>query len=95
MLPQVRSGTHLGQGEHKRGCLAYERDPRTIYDPVIEDSQWSFSPPADWAAIVEFYCPRCGIMIENELLPLGHPLTYDMELDLEKLKLKHRAGEQQ
>jgi acetone carboxylase gamma subunit len=79
---------------YKKGCLVYERDPRTVYDPVIENSQWSFSPPADWVAIVEFYCPGCGIMIENELLPLGHPLTHDMELDLDKLKLKHRAGGQ-
>ena len=74
---------------YKKGCLVYERDPGTIYDPVVENVRYSFSPPADWVSIVEFYCPGCGIMIENELLPLGHPITYDMELDIDKLKRKH------
>ena len=76
---------------YKKGCLVYERDPRTIYQPVIEVGPWSFSPPADWVAIIEFYCPGCGIMIENELLPLGHPITHDIELDLDKLMQKHLA----
>jgi acetone carboxylase gamma subunit len=80
---------------YKKGCLVYERDPRTIYDPVIKESPWSFSPPADWVAIVEFYCPGCGIMIENELLPLGHPITHDIELDMDKLKQKHLAANQE
>ena len=73
---------------YKKGCLIYERNPRTIYDPVVE-GRWSFSPPADWVAILEFYCPDCGIMIETELLPLGHPITYDIELDIDKLNQKH------
>ena len=76
---------------YKKGCLVYERDPRTIFDPVIKEGPWTFSPPADWVSIVEFYCPGCGIMIENELLPLGHPITHDIELDMEKLKQKHLA----
>ena len=80
---------------YKKGCLVYERDPRTIHNPVIEEGPWSFSPPADWVAIVEFYCPGCGIMIENELLPLGHPITYDIELDIDKLKQKHLAAKQE
>ncbi len=73
---------------YKKGCLVYERDPRTIYNPVVEGA-WSFSPPADWVALVEFYCPGCGIMIENELLPLGHPITQDLDQDLDQLKRKH------
>jgi len=76
---------------YKKGCLAYERDPRTIHDPVI-DGRWTFAQPADWVAFVEFYCPACGIMVENELLPLGHPITYDIELDIDKLKEKHLGG---
>ena len=77
------------EDNYKKGCLVYERDPRTIYDPVVEGSKWTFSPPADWVAIVEFYCPGCGIMVENELLPIGHPITHDIELDIDKLKQKH------
>ena len=44
---------------YKRGCLVYERDPRTIYQPVI-DGPYTFSPDPEWARIVEFYCPGCG-----------------------------------
>lgn len=73
---------------YKRGCLVYERDPRTIFDPIVDD-EYSFSPSHEWVAIVEFYCPNCGTMIENELLPLGHPITYDLELDIESLKKKY------
>ena len=73
---------------YKRGCLVYERDPRTIYQPVI-DGPYTFSPDPEWARIVEFYCPGCGVMIENEILPPGHPITHDIELDIDKLKQKY------
>ena len=91
-----KCGTELvsAKDNYKKGCLVYERDPRTIYRPIIEEGPWSFSPPADWVALVEFYCPGCGIMIENELLPLGHPITHDIELDLDKLKQKHLAADE-
>ena len=42
-----------------------------------------------WAMLVEFYCPGCGTMIENEMLPPGHPVTHDIELDIDKLKEKN------
>lgn len=74
---------------YKRGCLVYERDPRTIYRPIVEDSAYNFAPDPDWCRIVEFYCPGCGTMIENELLPPGHPITHDIELDVPKLKQKY------
>lgn len=77
---------------YKKGCLLYERNPQTIYDPIIEGGRFTFSPPPDWVAIVEFYCPGCGIMMETELLPLGHPITHDIELDIDKLKVKHSAA---
>jgi hypothetical protein len=28
-------------------------------------------------------------MLENEMLPLGHPLTHDLELDIDALKRKY------
>lgn len=91
-----RCGVKLisARDNYKKGCLVYERDTRTIHDPIIE-GQWSFSQPANWVAFVEFYCPGCGIMIENELLPLGHPITYDIELDIDKLKQKHLTANQE
>jgi acetophenone carboxylase len=73
---------------YKKGCLVYERDPRTIFNPVV-DGTYSFSPSPDWVSIIEFYCPECGVMIENEVLPLGHPITPDIELDIDKLKEKY------
>ena len=73
---------------YKEGCLVYERDPVEIYDPVIE-GEMNFAPPSNWVKIIEFYCPECSIMIENELLPLGHPITRDLEIDIDKLKQKH------
>jgi acetone carboxylase, gamma subunit len=32
-------------------------------------------------------------MMENEYLPPGHPLTHDIELDIDQLKARHLAGE--
>mgnify|MGYP001379440342 CR=1 FL=1 len=75
---------------YKKGCLVYERDPRTIYNPVIEGEEYSFSPDPEWCRIIEFYCPGCGTMIENEFLPPGHPITEDIELNIDQLKEKYR-----
>lgn len=81
-----RCGKELisARSNYKKGCLAFERDPRHIFPPVV-DEEYSFSPSHAWVALVEFYCPGCGTMIENEMLPLGHPITYDIELDVDAL----------
>jgi len=71
---------------YKKGCLVYERDPRTIHQPLVEDSEYNFAPDPEWCRIVEFYCPGCGVMVENEYLPPGHPITHDIELDIDALK---------
>lgn len=72
---------------YKKGCLVYARNPGEVYQPLVEE-EFTFSPDPNWVRIVEFYCPGCGIMVENEVLPLGHPITHDIELSLEKLKEK-------
>ena len=41
----------------------------------------------------EFYCPGCGVQIETEYLPPGHPVTVDIELDIDRLKRRIAAGE--
>jgi acetophenone carboxylase len=77
---------------YKRGCLVYERDPREVHRPLIE-GDYTFSPDPDWVRILEFYCPGCGVQIETEYLPPGHPITVDIELDVDRLKERLERGE--
>ena len=77
---------------YKKGCLVYEKDPREIHRAMIE-GPYSFSPDPEWCRIIEFYCPGCGTLIEVEYLPPGHPITHDIELDIDRLQEKARRGE--
>jgi hypothetical protein len=43
--------------------------------------------------LIEFYCPGCGTMVETEYLPPGHPITNDIELDIDAMKAKYLAGD--
>lgn len=74
------------RNNYKEGCLVYERDPREIHHPRVEGFDFSFAPDPEWCRIVEFYCPHCGTMIEVEYLPPGHPITHDIEPDLDSLR---------
>ena len=89
-----RCGHELGaaRGNYKRGCLIYDRDPREIHPPLVS-GEFNFSPDPLWVRIVEFYCPSCGVQMETEYLPPGHPLTWDIQLDLDSLKERLRTGE--
>jgi len=84
-----RCGRELisARDNYKKGCLVYDRDPRSIYNPVLENG--SFAPDPEICRIVEFYCPGCAVMIENEVLPPGHPITHDIDLDVDRLKRKY------
>jgi acetone carboxylase gamma subunit len=91
-----RCGHEIGSAHesYKHGLLAYDRDPRDIYQPKI-DAEYSHAPDPEWCRIVEYYCPACATQLELEYLPPGHPLTHDIELDLEALKSRQvriRAG---
>ena len=77
---------------YKRGCLLYDRDPREIHPPLVSGS-FSFSPDPLWVRIVEYYCPGCGTQVETEYLPPGHPITHDIEIDVDRLKERLRKGE--
>ncbi len=77
---------------YKEGCLVYERDPREVHPPLIE-GEFTFSPDPDWVRIIEFYCPGCGAQVETEYLPPGHPITVDIELDVDNLKARLASGE--
>jgi len=78
---------------YKKGCLVYARDPREIHNPTIS-GEYTFSPDPEWVNIVEFYCPHCGLLIENEYLPLGHPITHDIELDLDTFQKRYLKKEE-
>ena len=78
---------------YKTGCLVYERDPREIHPVITDHPKYNYSFHPDWVRIVEFYCPKCGTMMENEYLPPGHPITWDMDIDIEKLKQKHATNQ--
>ncbi len=73
---------------YKEGCLVYERNPSDIHDPLVE-GDCTFSPDPGWCRILEYYCPDCGLMIEVEYLPPGHPPVHDIEIDINALKSKH------
>ncbi len=74
---------------YKKGCSIYARDPRDIYRLVVEGGEYSHCPDPTWMALVECYCPECGVLVDVEALPLGHPMTHDIELDIDKLKQKY------
>ena len=69
---------------YKHGCVVAERSPHEIWRPLV-DEKHSFSYDPGWARLVEFYCPGCALLIEVEMLPPGHPITHDIELDLPAL----------
>ena len=89
-----RCGHVLGPARenYKRGCLLYDRDPREVHAPLVQ-GQYTFSPDSLWVRIVEFYCPGCGTQIETEYLPPGHPITHDIEIDLDALKRRLASGD--
>ena len=70
---------------YKKGCLIAERNPLEVHRPILE-GKFNYAPNPDWCRIIEFYCPECGVMFDAEYLPPGHPITHDIEIDIEKLK---------
>lgn len=80
------------RANYKKGCLLYDRDPQEIHQPILS-GPFNFSPDPLWVRIVEFYCPGCGTQIETEYLPPGHPITQDIDLDLDRLKERLAKGE--
>ncbi len=80
-----------GRENYKKGCLVNDRDPRDIH-PQIVSEQINFAPDPNWIRILEFCCPNCGAQVETEYLPPGHPITYDIEIDIDSLKEGLRNG---
>jgi acetone carboxylase gamma subunit len=86
-----RCGHDLGPAHecYKKGCLVRARDPREIHQPLGSDKEFNFSFDPDWMMLLEFYCPQCATLVETEYLPPGHPLTWDIQIDLEALRQKY------
>lgn len=86
-----RCGHGLGPAtaDYKHGCLVAEVPIEEAHPPMTAGETFSFAPDPDYCRLVEFYCPDCGTLIENEYLPPGHPLTHDIELDIAALKARH------
>ena len=79
--------------DYKRGLLLYDRDPREVYPPRM-GTDYDYAPDPQWCRIVEFYCPQCATQVELEYLPPGHPLTHDIELDLDALRTRAAAAQE-
>ena len=73
---------------YKEGTLVYHRDPREIHRPLLDEKKYAktFAPDPKWCAILEYYCPGCGTLIEAEYTVPGHPPVRDLELDIDALK---------
>ena len=76
---------------YKEFMLVYERDTKTVHHPHLapKKNRYTMSSDKEWVGILEFYCPGCSAMVEVEYLPPGHPITHDIELDIDALKRKH------
>ena len=75
---------------YKKGCLVAQRPLEEVHPALVEGRSYSFCPDPDYCRLLEFYCPACGVMIENEYLPPGHPITHDIELDIDALKKRNQ-----
>lgn len=92
-----RCNKELGSARenYKRFLLVSARDPREVHPPYTSQSGngYTLAPDPAWISLIEYYCPSCGTMMEVEYLPPGHPLTHDIDLDIDKLKRKYLGGE--
>jgi acetone carboxylase gamma subunit len=75
---------------YKKGLLIRARDPREVHSSGLNEPR--FYPDPNWCCLVEMYCPSCATLVEAEYLPPGHPLTDDLQIDIDALK---RAGRQE
>ncbi|MBX5468242.1 MAG: acetone carboxylase subunit gamma [Firmicutes bacterium] len=73
---------------YKEGCLVWMRDPREVHRPLV-DGAYTFAPDPDWVRILEFICPGCGHLVEVEYLPPGHPVTWDLQPDVDALVARY------
>ena len=66
-----------------------------IHRPIVDGRLHVRSRIREWCRILEFICPGCATLIEVEYLPPGHPVTHDIELDIDALKQHGQAAGEQ
>lgn len=88
-------GHDLGSAHesYKLGCLLYDRNPHEVHLPMGPDPEYNFSFDQGWMKLIEFCCPQCATLLETEYLPPGHPLTWDIQIDVAALKQKYLTDE--
>lgn len=89
-----RCGSDLGPADrpYKEGCLIAERNPHEVHPTLGSDPVFNFSFDPSVVRLIEFYCPGCVVLLETEYLPPGHPLTWDIQLDVDALVASHRQA---
>ncbi|MEM6887372.1 MAG: acetone carboxylase subunit gamma [Pseudomonadota bacterium] len=88
-------GHDLGSAHesYKLGCLLRDRNPHEVHLPMGPDPEYNFSFDQGWMKLIEFCCPNCATLLETEYLPPGHPLTWDIQIDIDALKRKYLTDE--
>ena len=76
------------RSNYKEGLLVHDRNPQEIHKPLLDPKRYknTFSPNPKWCALLEYYCPGCGTLVEVEYVVPGHPPVHDIELDIDALK---------
>jgi len=69
---------------YKHGLVLRARSPEKIHSSGLGRAR--LYPDPEWCQVVEMFCPSCATLVEVEYLPPGHPLTHDIELDIDALK---------
>ena len=73
---------------YKRGLLLHDRKLDEVHPHLLDPKlyPYTFCPDPAYTALIEYYCPSCGTMVETEYTVPGHPLCHDIELDIDDLK---------
>jgi acetone carboxylase gamma subunit len=81
-----RCGRELGRARetYKQRLLFRDRDPADIHSSGRTEAR--LYPDPQWCRVVEMFCPGCATLMEVEYLPHGHPITHDIEIDIDALK---------
>ena len=77
---------------YKKGCLLYNRDPREIHRPLLEGT-YTFPPTRPGFASSSSTARPAAHRSRPSICRPGHPITYDLELDIDSLKARLAKGE--
>jgi acetone carboxylase gamma subunit len=76
---------------YKHGLVMRARDPKEIHSSGLNEAR--LYPDPQWCQVIEMFCPSCAVLIEVEYLPPGHPLTHDIEIDIDTLRAAARRDD--